>query len=720
VPAEFRLLGDVEVWIDGRRVDAGHARQQCVLVALLVDAGRVVGVDQLVDRVWGDDSVPRNRDVLYSYLSRLRRCLAAALEVRIQRRPGGYVIGADSATIDLHRFRHGLARARAERDDRVAFRAYESALGEWRGCPFGTLDSGWLADVRTGLATERLAAELDRNEVALRLGEHAGLVMHLAELAALYPLDERVAGQLALALHRSGRAADALATIQQTRRRLADELGVDPGAGLREVELTILRREDVGGAAAPFRPPVRSVLEPVIPAQLPRVPADFTGRSAEVTALTAALTSDCESGAIHVVSGKGGIGKSTLAVKVAHLIADKYPDGVLYAELGGMSDTPVEPNEILGRFLRALGAPSTGLSEAVEERAELFRTLVSGRRMLIVLDDAATEPQVLPLLPGGRGCAVVITSRLRLTGLARLVELDVMNAADSIEFLRKMIGAERASAESDAVMRIVNECHGLPLALRIAGARLASRPRWPLRLLADRLADERRRLDELALGDQAVRASIALSYRNLDPQARSAVGWLGLLGLPHFPAWIVATMLGVSGAEGERLIERLVDAHLVDFVRVDGVGHLRYKLHDLVRLYAREHADAEQTPQDRRAILARLLGTWLWLAEAVIAGSPPGEFPVRERPGGTFRPPTEVIERVLAEPRAWFDVEYCSLITAVQLAAAAGLHQLASELAAVLSTAEYGMTGQFDAWTRARMTSPCGWRAAAAIRKHPA
>ncbi|MBM0260592.1 tetratricopeptide repeat protein, partial [Micromonospora sp. 4G55] len=381
----------------------------------------------------------------------------------------------------------------------------------------------------------------------------------------------------------------------------------------------------------------------------------------------------------------------------AHDVTASFPDGQLYAELRGMSGTPVEPREVLGRFLLALGTAVDRLPDGIEERVELYRTRMAGQRTLILLDDAATEQQIRPLLPGTVGCVVVVTSRSPLGGLAGtvLTELAVLPEEESVELLARLVGGHRAAAEDVSTSRIVRQCGGLPLAIRVAGARLASRQRWPLKLLADRLADERRRLDELAIGDQEVRASIGLSYRGLDAGDAAVLRVLGLLGLPDFPAWVAAIALDLGEEDAEQAIERLVDAQLADFVQVDGTGHLRYRLHDLVRLYARERAEAEHPEPELRQLVSRVTTTWLWLIDAVRRGAPTGP-----PPAGATRALGDLVERVLDQPRSWFITEHDSLVRAVEVAAERGLDQQACDLASLLSTFPYASASRFESWTR--------------------
>lgn len=440
------------------------------------------------------------------------------------------------------------------------------------------------------------------------------------------------------------------------------------------------------------------------PAPLPRAallpPAigDFTGRRHELAEVAATLAGPRTAVPVAVVTGPGGVGKSAFAVQVAHRVAADYPDGQLYAELHGFTD-PVPPDEVLGRLLRALGAePPEGLAE----RGDLFRSLLARRRVLLVLDDAGSEAQVRPLLPGSESCGVLITSRARLAGLGGAVRtgLGVLDDELGLELLARIAGDENVRREPEAARRIVGLCGGLPLALRIAGARLATRRHWTPSMLADRLADERRRLDELAVGDLEVRTGLGLGYDALDAPGRTALRRLALLGAPEVAAWTVAALLDLpSTADAEDVVERLIDAQLLHFTGVDGAGQPRFGLHDLVRVYAAERAEAEEPRTERAAALRRALGGWLWLTRRATSAAPSGEvvlhaprtlWPVDDRGAG----------QALADPAAWFEAEAGAMASAVERAAAMDLHALAREAAVTLCSSAYIVNNRFDSWSR--------------------
>ncbi|WP_346131302.1 AfsR/SARP family transcriptional regulator [Lentzea roselyniae] len=432
---EFGLLGDLEVRVDGRLAEIGHVKQRSVLVALLAEQGRPVPVDRLIDRVWGERAPARARDTLYGYLSKLRQVLD------IQREPGGYRLRADS--VDLHRFRTLVEQARTQTDER-ALELFDEAIGLWRGPALAGLDSPWLAAFREELNVERVEAELDRTDLAIKLGRN--VLPELRKAAAERPVDERLIGQLMLALHRAGNSAEALRHYEALRQRLADELGVDPGAPLR-----VLHEHILTANPAPT------------PRQLPAPQQWFTGRTTELAGVRGE--------GVTVIAGAGGVGKTALAVQWAHRHLDDYPDGQLYVNLRGFdpSGEPVTTGAALRGFLDALGEHGGQVSTA------RFRSLVAGKLLLILLDNARDTEQVAGLLPGTRSCAVLVTSRNRLPGLladgAHLVPLDVLGGREARELLASRLGRARVAAEPGVVTELVGWCGGLPLALSIVAAR---------------------------------------------------------------------------------------------------------------------------------------------------------------------------------------------------------------------------------------------------------
>ncbi|MFJ9585006.1 AfsR/SARP family transcriptional regulator [Streptomyces acidicola] len=754
---EYRLLGPVEAYRDGMPLRLGGPKPRALLAVLLLRAGQVVPADALVDAIWGEEPPDTARALVQSYVSALRRALPEDAGEAIETRAPGYVLRPGAGRVDLVRFEELTAegrRAAAGGDHRAAARALREALALWRGPALGGVGGALrgeavrLEEVRQAALEERIAVEL---EIA---GQEADLATELTALVSAHPTRERLRGQLMLALYRLGRQADALAVYGEGRAVLADELGIDPGPELNRMHEAVLRADPglLPGRRTPATapPPARTGAAPTRPVSLlPPALGDFTGRETESAEVVEWLTGPRTATPVVVVSGPAGVGKSTLAVQAAHRVADRYPDGQLYAELHGFSE-PVPPGEILGRLLRALGADPP---EDPAERGDLFRSLVAGRRILLVLDDAGSESQVRPLLPGSAACGVLVTSRTRLGGLvgARRTDLDVLDDVRGLQLLTRVIGATWGDPrEEAAARRIVELCGGLPLALRIAGARLATRRHWTPSMLADRLADEHRRLDELSVGDLEVRASLGLSYQALDPGARLVLRRLATLGSADVAAWTMAALADVPEDEAEEVLERLVDAQLLDCPGTDQVGQPRYRLHDLVRVYAAERAETEDPVADRTAAVGRALTAGLWLMDRVTEAAPPGAVILRQRravtgslgdapgrrdgsdgsdgsdspygtdgtdspygtattrhspaPSGTSAPSAPVsartARRALADPFTWFDAEAGALTTAVERAAAMGLHTPACEAAAALCSSSFAISNRFDAWWR--------------------
>ncbi|MCP2351219.1 AfsR/SARP family transcriptional regulator [Nonomuraea roseoviolacea] len=626
---EFGLLGDLDVRVNGRSVDVGHARQRAVLAALVVDANRTVSVDQLVERVWGRARPQRVRESLYSYLSRLRGRLAASPDAAISRQPGGYQLAVRPAAVDVHRFGALAARARAAGTDAHAFALFDEALAEWRGEALAHLDGLWFDAVRNGLGQSRLAAELDRNDVALRCGGHARVLPELAAGVRAHPLDERLACQLMLALYRCGRQGEALEHYRRTRRALAEALGADPGPELRRLHQRILAADptlapDAGPTAtaslakgalttvplanaslatAPLatgalttglgRADVFAAAAPV-PRQLPGPPAAFVGRDRELAALGAALRGPADSVVTAVIQGLAGTGKTWLALRWSHDNLERFPDGQLHVDLRGFdpSREPLPPREAVGAFLAALGATPGSVPEGVDARAALYRSLIAGRRMLVVVDNARDAEQVRPLLPGAAGCAVLVTSRTQLTGLvaaggAYPLTLGVLSTDEARDLLARRLGGDRVAAEPEAVGELVARCGRLPLALSIVAARAAALPGFPLGELCAEPAGAGNPLDAFAGGDPGtdLRAVLSPSYRALGAGAGRLFRLLGRRPGTGLVAADAAELLDVPPDEAHRALAELVRAHLVTEHRPG-----RYACHPLLHAYAADLA----------------------------------------------------------------------------------------------------------------------------------
>ena len=690
---EFLLLGDIEVRVDERPVPVGHAQLQCTLAVLLMEPDRLVSVDQIVDRVWGARRLPkRPRAAVQHNMTMLRRVLAAAGDVAIVRQPAGYRLTADPETIDAHRFRALLAEARNVDSDGRSAELFERALLLWRGEPFAGLDTPWLNALRTTLDGERRAARLDLTDILLRQGRHAELLTDLADRAGRYPLDERLAGQVMLAMFRAGRQGDALAHYAQIRRRLAEELGADPGVPLQRLHQQILQHDPALSLAAQQHTPRPT--GPAPPRQLPAAPRVFTGRTAELSRLLA-LASDtvpAEHGAgvavISAVNGMAGVGKSALALHAGHLLADRFPDGQLFLDLHGHTEglPPREPADALAVLLQGLGVPPERIPAQLDARAAVYRDRLAGTRTLIVLDNAAAEAQVRPLLPGSGTCLVLITSRKRLKALddAHTLALEQLPLADAVALLRQAAGPERGDAEDPLWEQIARLCGCLPLALRIAAALIRHRPAWSTRHLADTLRQDRPGLEGFADGERDLAAVFDLSYRTLGDEQRQLFRRLGLSPGPDFDAYAAAALLGTDPAAATHLLQDLVDHNLLT-EPVQG----RYQLHDLIRLHAR--ALAQQDPADQHDTALKRLENYYQhtalRAEALITRHTRAE-PART---GTRASPNVPYSPVLPDPKAaaaWLRAERANLLACLHHATTgsddARVVALSAGLAAIL------------------------------------
>jgi DNA-binding SARP family transcriptional activator len=540
--------------------------------------------------VWADRPPQRARGTLSSYLTRLRQALAPA-GVAITRQPGGYVLAVDPSAVDVHRFHRLLAEARAAGDDAVAEERYARALGLWGGDALANVDTPWLNSMREVLDRQRLTAVLDRNDLALRRGGHSGLLEELSAHATGYPLDERLASQLMLALYRCGRQAEALAVYERVRLLLADELGADPSPPLRHRHQQILTADAAltappGPVQAPPDPlPAGPAFVPV-PRQLPAPPHAFTGRAAELAALGALLDPDLPGpGAIAAIRGPGGIGKTWLALRWAYDNATRFPDGQLYVDLRGFdpASPPVTPAVAVGAFLHALGVRPPAIPPDTDSRTGLYRTLVAGKRMLIVLDNARDTAQVAPLLPGTG--TVLVTSRHRLAGLvtvhgARPLALDVLTDVEARRLLSRHLGGRRMADEPGAVGALLDRCAGLPLALGIVAARVTIDPALSLAALAGQLEAASGRLDALDAGELSanLRAALSCSHRILTPGAARMFGLLGLGSDPDVGLAAVASpadrpatdIRAPAGRQGRHLDALPHDEHALDLYRSTG------------------------------------------------------------------------------------------------------------------------------------------------------
>ncbi|WP_034486587.1 AfsR/SARP family transcriptional regulator [Actinomadura oligospora] len=662
-PLRFRLLGPPL----GRRgdtdLDLGSPQQRALLAVLLLREGAPVSAPELVSAVWDGDPPPRALGTLRTYASRLRRLFepgriaGGASEVLVTV-GSGYALRVPSEATDTLRFTRLVAEAERAEANGAHARARElliDALGLWRGEAFAGIPGPFAEAQRVRLTERLVAAQVAKLDLDIRLGNHAEAVDELRRLIAAYPLRERPRELLMLALYRAGRRAEALDVYLDTRRALVDELGIEPGLALTALHQQVL--------AASSPTPATSAR----PAQLPGAVADFTGRAVQVDELRRALA---ETG-VATVAGVAGVGKSALALRVAHLLRADHPDGQLFADLHGAHEHPADPHLVLGAFLKALGVATDAVPNDLGDRTALLRRVLTGRRVLMVLDDARDADQVRPLLPRTSGSTVIVTGRARLDALpaAHPVDLDVFAPDESRELLVRIVGPDRIAAEPDAARDLLEACGHLPLAVRVAAARLAARPCWTVRSLVDRLADRRRRLAELRVADLAVEPVFQLGYNQLRPALRRAFRLLALPDGPSFSVEAAAAVLAVPAVRAAELCRAL---ERVSLLRSPVPGQYRY--HDLLRLYARQRAEADEPAAERAAALRRLVDFCLATTRAAHLAVNPGDGRAHASgsSGASFPDPEAA--------RDWLSAEAPGLLAVIAQAARAGLTGPAADL----------------------------------------
>ena len=717
----FRILGPLEIWTGEGWDGIGAPKWRSLLAALLLNPDQAVSADRLIGELWGDDPPESAPNLLSVYVLRLRRLLGDAEGGTLITRAPGYQLRLAPDDLDARSFEELVLQGRqalGAGDPRRAALVLTEALRLWRGSALADVPpSALVAAEARRLEEARLTARELLAEADLGCGLHAQLVPELRRLVADQPLREELWGLLIRALDGAGRHAEAVAAYGQAREVIADELGVDPGAELQRLYQNLLAAD-----AAPQRrpPPDGTVMAPVayraaagswtagswtaadpaderraagppasppIPAQLPADLADFTGRSRLVEHLRSLLTQAQQAEnpaavAVTVVAGAGGLGKTALAVHAAHALRPAFPDGQLYVSLLGASQQPLPPDEVLARLLRDLGVPGVRIPVGLQERAALYRTCLAGRQMLIVLDDAKDAAQVRPLLPGTASAAVIVTARHRLADLAgsRLLDLDVLDEDEARLLFTRMIGSARADAEPGPVHEVLAACAGLPLAIRIAGARLTARRGWTVQTLARRLADQRRRMDELTAGDLAVRACFQVSFdalpRPAQPGGADPAHLFRLLGVWQGPSIGLPAAAALAGQPEERVadaLEVLVDTNLLESPAPD-----RYRFHDLLRAYAAERAQADEPAGDVENAIHRVLTWYLRAADAAGGAVSPHRNPVPlDPPVPDSEPPAFA---GADEALSWCEVERANLVAATKQAAQQGLHDIAWKL----------------------------------------
>ncbi|SNR25896.1 AfsR/SARP family transcriptional regulator [Actinomadura mexicana] len=686
---EFRVLGPVELWIDGQRRDLGTTKERCVLAALLLTPRQPVPAEILIYRVWGDSPPTKARQGLHTYMARLRNRLEGVEDVALVSRQGSYQIDVADESVDLYRFRllRDQARAIAESgDDEYALDHHRQAAALCRAEPLADLAGDWAERTRRNLEEELLAAALYRIDLELQRGNHADLVRELSELTERHPQDQRPVARLMMALYRCGRPAEALEVYRRTRVLLVEESGTEPGPGLRQLQQQILRSDP-----ALLRVPGTQLSVDRSPHTLPHDPRVFVGRDEELRQLMDMVPAVGEHGAagppsastvtVVTLDGMPGVGKTALAVRLAHRLAEQFPDGQMFLSLHAHDprQKPLGPAEALDTLLRMIGLPAARVPRALDERAALWRSQLAASRAILVLDDAAGHEQVRPLLPASAGCLVIVTSRRRLTGLhdSRPLSLDVLPVRDATALFTGIAGAGRAEAGDD-VREVVERCGRLPLAVGMVASRLLHRRAWTTRDLLARLTPYDRRLEELRDEGREITTVFEVSYRGLPAPLRDAFRAFGLHPGPDLTAHAAAAALGRPVREAERILEELFDRHLI----TEPVGG-RYRFHDLVHDYARRLTRETDSDEECRRIVHRILDFHLTAAERADRLISP------HRPALDLRivhPPPELpapLEE--SEAATWFAAEHHCLLNAAAEAERAGLPGHVAGFARVLA-----------------------------------
>jgi DNA-binding SARP family transcriptional activator len=708
---EFCLLGPLMVRCDGAAVPVQRGKQRAVLAVLLLNAGQVVRVDELAATLWGSEPPPSAPVTLRNYVKRLRQALGEVGRVRISTQSPGYLIRVNAGELDVSRFEALLEAARSAARVGSWYTAAGqagAALALWRGEPLADVGSDVLALREVPRLTEmRLQAVETRITADLHLGRHGELVAELQEMAAAHPLRERFHFQLMLALHRCGRRAEALAAYRQARGTLAGELGIEPGPELQRLHQRILAGDQnltvQSAQPAQSGPSIRLPLfSPAVPRQLPAAARHFAGRASQLQALDEMLGTGSGAGRMAVISaigGTAGIGKTALALYWAHRVAGRFADGQLHVNLRGFdpSGTPVVPAQVIRDFLDALGVPADRMPASQEAQQGLYRSLLAGRRMLVLLDNARDAEQVRPLLPGNPDCLVLVTSRSDLTGLvaadgARPFLLDVLGHDEALDLLNRRLGASRMAAEPDAADELIELCARLPLALGIVAARAETRPGLTIAGLACDLGSVGGRLDVLDVGDvqSDVRAVFSWSYRLLSDPAARMFRLLGAHAGPDISAPAAASLAGLPLSQARRVLNELTSASVLT-EQVPG----RFAAHDLLRAWAGELAATSGNEDERQAGMRRVLDHYLHTSARAAALILPGSKPI---------PLAEPVPGVVPEnpenlqaARAWCRAERHVLLTAIAAAGRTGCDTHAWQIPWALS-AFFDTQGYWHDW----------------------
>ncbi|MBB5998903.1 AfsR/SARP family transcriptional regulator [Streptomonospora salina] len=685
----FGVLGPISAWSHaGDPLPVGGPRQRCVLGTLLLELGKEVTVDRLIEYLWDDDPPRTARSVIQVQISHLRRSFPDVIKTTA----GGYLARVDPDDVDLHRFRSFVARAKAAGDPAEEVVLWDEALTCWRGQPFSGTGSEYLGNtVVRPLLEERWSAWTAWAQCAFALHRYTEIVSRVTPLVRQDPFREQLQYFLIAALYRSGQRASALSAFQECRAYLAEELGVDPSPEVMELHGRILREteSDVGriiGAAEPSETPEQPESEEqdqrprdfVARNDLPRDIPDFTGRENDLERLLDLGTRDEGQAEIAVITGLGGAGKTTLAVHGAHRLADRFPDGLLFTDLYGytIEHEPVSPASALGSLLRAIGVQPEAIPETVEERAALWRASLTGRRVLIVLDNVANFAQISPLLAAAPGSFTIVTSRQDLPGLsgAQYISLGMLDDEASLQLFAAVLGQERIEQEHGTAHEVVRMCGGLPLALRIVAGRMLSRPRWTFEHVKQRLSEHHRMFRELRIEGHSVEAVFELSYQSLNGEQRRAFLTLGVMIGGTVDLHGAAALLDCDPPEADDLLQELVSVCLLEEPSVD-----LYRFHDLLGSYAREKAATDLAEGEAEAARRRLGDHYLAMADRAAGMMGPRGHDDESGRRASSRYEATIADR--SQATAWFERHQDNLASAVDFYAGVGLDEQAWQLA---------------------------------------
>ncbi|WP_433514773.1 BTAD domain-containing putative transcriptional regulator [Nonomuraea sp. CA-143628] len=618
----FALLGPVRGWSGETELDLGAPQQRAVLAFLLLREGEVASIDEVVDALWGERAPGSARPIVRTYICRLRRAMSSAEDDErvIRSLSGGYAMSTGTVSVDWDSFRAQVREAQAmsaQGSTAEAADLLRNALRLWKGTPLGGTGGNYIDQERMRLVQRRVAVLEEQLALDLELDRHAEASEELAAAVAADPMRERLRELQMIALYRSGRQAEALSAYDDVRRLLSTELGIDPGAGLRDLYVRILRADPA--LAAPAQRPAQAQAQaqrpaqasrpaPALPAerppaQLPAAPPGFVGRDAELAGIHDALSPDGWTPVV-AITGLGGVGKSALAVQAAHALRDQFPDGQVYANLGASSGRPANPATVLGSLLRSFGVPEGRLPGRLEERAALWRTVLSDRRVLILLDDASKADQVRSLLPAAPGCAAIVTTWRHMIDLpgVRWIRLDALPAGDALEMLARLAGHRRVLEERQEAVELVELCSHHPLAVRVAADLLQARPHWTVRQIRLQLDDELYRPVGGNDGCALIEAPLLLAQSRLGVRQATAFRLAALPDYGELTAESAAALLDLPRPQAHRLLESLVDAHLL-LAGPRGT----YAYPRLVKAFARRQAWAREGGERCDAALGRLL-----------------------------------------------------------------------------------------------------------------